>query len=479
MIHLSGKPRDIVCAYTGETMSTVNDASAQDVDDAIQQSALVYRKHWSGTSADERASLLRALAAKVRENADELARLETSNTGKAIRESSQMDVPGTAACLDYYSTWTDKLYGEVIPHSGEQILNYTLKESVGVVGAIVPWNGPLSIGTWKIGPAVAAGNTIVIKPPELAPLSLLKLGELALEAGFPPGVITVLPGDREVGTLMVQDPRIAALTFTGSTPVGQQIMRTAAGTLKRLTLECGGKSANIIFADADMDKAIESVLFGIFMNQGQVCASGSRLLVQREVREEFVNRLIDRAARIRVGDPMDPDTEVGSLISPEHLAKVDACVQRGIEEGAELVAGGSRRRIEGLADTFYEPTILTSVSNQSRLGKEEVFGPVLAVMDFDHADDAVEIANDSIYGLVGNIHTTDLWTAHSVASRLQVGSVFVNQAAVPYARAPFGGRKQTGFGKDLGRQALDAVTFDKSVVINMTPQNEHFRWYAQ
>jgi len=479
MTQFSGPPRDVVCSYTGESMSVVNDASHDDVDAAIERSATAYREHWAGTSADERASLLRGLAAKVRENANELAQLETKTTGKAIRESSQMDVPGTAACLDYYSTWADKLYGEVVPHPGEQILNYTLKESVGVIGAILPWNGPLSIGAWKIGPALAAGNTIVVKPPELAPLSLLRLGELALEAGFPPGVLTVLPGAGEVGSQIVEDPRIAAVTFTGSTAVGQNIMRTAAGTLKRLTLECGGKSANIVFADADIDKAIESVLFGIFMNQGQVCASGSRLLVHREIRDHFVAQLAERASRIRVGDPMDPDTEVGSLISPHHLAKVDACVQRGIEEGAELVTGGVRLRLKGFADTFYEPTILTSVSNQSQLGREEVFGPVLAAMDFDSVDEAVAIANDSIYGLVGNIHTSDLRTAHSVASRLQVGSVFVNQAAVPFARAPFGGRKQTGFGKDLGRQALDAVTFDKSIVINMAPQDEHFRWYDQ
>lgn len=478
MTELSGPVRDILCAYSGEVIRQVNDAAAHEVDAAIEQSSAAYRKHWSDTPPDERARLLRALAQKVRENADELAHLETLNTGKAIRETSQMDIPGTAACLDYFSTWTDKMYGEVIPHSGDPIFNYTLKESIGVVGAIVPWNGPLSIGSWKIGPALAAGNTIIVKPPEVAPLTLLKLADLALEAGFPPGVLTVLPGDHEVGSALVRDRRVAAVTFTGSTSVGQQIMGNAASTMKRLTLECGGKSANIVFADADLDEAIDSTLFGIFMNQGQVCASGSRLLVQRDVREEFVSRLAERAAKIRVGDPMDEDTEVGSLISAQHLAKVDACVRQGIEDGAQLVTGGSRLSLPGFADTFYEPTILTEVKNQSALGQEEVFGPVLAVMDFDDLEQAIELANDSLYGLVGNVHTTNLRTAHAVASKLHVGSVFVNQAAVPYSRSPFGGRKQTGFGKDLGRQALDSMTFEKSVVINMAPESEHFRWFG-
>lgn len=478
MTQLAGPPREILCAYTDAPIREVNDASASDVDLAIEQASSAYRKHWSTTSPDERARLLRALGQKVRENADELARLETLNTGKAIRETSQMDIPGTAACFEYFSTWTDKMFGEVIPHSGDQIFNYTLKESLGVVGAIVPWNGPLSIGSWKIGPALAAGNTIIVKPPELAPLSLLRLSELALEAGFPPGVLTVLPGGQEVGSALVRDPRVAAVTFTGSSTVGQRIMADAASTMKRLTLECGGKSANIVFADADMDEAIESTLFGIFMNQGQVCASGSRLLVQRDIREDFVEKLVARASKIRVGNPMDEDTEIGSLISARHLAKVDSCVKRGIADGARLVTGGERISIPGLAETFYEPTILTEVENRSALGQDEVFGPVLAVMDFDDADDAVELANDSLYGLVGNVHTSNLRAAHTMASRLHVGSVFVNQAAVPYARAPFGGRKQTGFGKDLGRQALDSMTFEKSVVINMAPPSEPFRWFG-
>lgn len=479
MSEYTGTPREILGAHTGKTLKVVNDASAQDVDAAIARAAAAHRNEWAKTSPDDRGKLLRALADKVRENADELAHLESLNTGKTIRETSCLDVPGTAACLDYYSTWTDKLYGEVIPHSNEPVFNYTLKESLGVVAAIVPWNGPLSIGAWKIGPALSAGNTIIVKPSELAPLSLLRLSELALEARFPPGVLTVLPGDHIAGSALVKDPRVAALSFTGSTPVGQQVMRDAAGTLKRVTLECGGKSANIIFADADLDKATEAILFGIYMNQGQVCASGSRLLVQREIRAELVSRLTERAAKIRVGDPMEASTEIGSLISPAHLAKVDACVRQAVAEGAELVTGGRHRVFDGFADTFYEPTILTSVDNKSALGQDEVFGPVLAVIDFDTVDDAVEIANDSLYGLVANVHTRDLWTAHSVASRLTVGSVFVNQPAVPYTRSPFGGRKLSGFGKDLGRQALDFVTAEKNVVINMSPSGDHFRWFDQ
>jgi acyl-CoA reductase-like NAD-dependent aldehyde dehydrogenase len=462
---------------TGELLATVALSTAADVDRAVVAAARAYDSHWARSAPRERTLLLRALAAAVDSHTEELAELETRNVGKPIRETRELDVPGTAACFDYYSTWTDKLYGETIPNSSMPVLNYTVREPLGVVGAIVPWNGPLSIGSWKVAPALAAGNTVVLKPAGPTPLSMLRLAELAADVGFPPGVFNVVTGPPDVGDALVTHPRVAKISFTGSTPVGSTIMARAAATMKALTLECGGKSANIVFADADLDEAVDATLFGIFLNQGEVCAAGSRLIVQESVRGEFVARLAARAEQLRVGDPLDKATQIGALISRAHLEGVHQRVQAGIAEGAQLVTGGEPLELPDLAGTFYRPTILDGVDNGSTLAREEVFGPVLAAIPFRTAEDAVRLANDNIYGLSANIHTTNLQVAHTVAAALEAGSIYVNLPAIPFAEAPFGGYKMTGIGKDLGRDGIEAFTIKKSVVVSLAEPGQHLRWY--
>lgn len=462
---------------TGELLATVARSTAADVDRAVSAASEAHRSHWGRSTPRERSRLLQALADAVDSHVDELAELETRNVGKPIRETRELDIPGTAACFDYYSGWTDKLYGETIPNSSMPVLNYTVREPLGVVGAIVPFNGPLSIGSWKVAPALAAGNTVVLKPAGLTPLSMLRLAELAQEVGFPPGVFNVVTGSAEVGDALVAHPDVAKISFTGSTAVGSTIMARAAGTMKALTLECGGKSANIVFADADLDEAVEATLFGIFLNQGEVCAAGSRLLVQDAVRAEFVQRLTARAEQLRVGDPLDKATHIGALISRSHLESVHERVTAGVTEGAELLTGGQPLDIPGLADTFYRPTVLDGVDNASTLAREEVFGPVLAVIPFETTEDAVRLANDNMYGLSANIHTLNLQRAHTVAAVLEAGSIFVNLPAIPFAEAPFGGYKMTGIGKDLGRDGIEAFTIKKSVVISLAEPGQHLRWY--
>ncbi|MCZ7589868.1 MAG: aldehyde dehydrogenase family protein [Gaiella sp.] len=428
----------------------------------------------------ERAAALRRLAAAVDARADVFAAAETANVGKPIRESASLDVPGSVACLEYYASWADKLYGETIPQSSMRVLNYTVLEPLGVVAAIVPWNGPLSIAVWKLAPALAAGNTVILKPAELTPLTALMLAEAAVEAELPDGALNVVTGSGGVvGDALVTHPGVDKIAFTGSTAVGRRIMSQAAPTLKRLTLECGGKSPNLVFADADLDAAVEATLFGIFVNQGEVCAAGSRLLVEESIRDELTERLVTRAAALRVGSPADWSTEVGALVSRPHLESVHGYVETGVAEGAELLVGGGPARVDGLDGSFYAPTVLGSVDNSMRVAQEEIFGPVLVTIGFADEDDAVRIANDTIYGLSANVHTESLRRAHRVAERLQCGSVFVNLPPVPFAEAPFGGYKMTGIGKDLGRDALDGVTNKKNVVVDLAGDGERFRWYGE
>ena len=430
-----------------EMIADVARAGLADVDRAVT-AANAAAGPWGRATPRERAQALRRLAAAVERRSAEFAEAETANVGKPIRESASLDVPGSVACFDYYASWADKLYGETIPQSSMPVLNYTMIEPLGVVAAIVPWNGPLAIAVWKIAPALAAGNTVVLKPAELTPLSALMLAEAADEAELPDGVLNVITGRGSlIGDALVAHPGVAKIAFTGSTEVGSRIMAGAAPTLKRLTLECGGKSPNIVFADADLESAVEATLFGIFVNQGEVCAAGSRLLVEQSIREEFVARLVARAGQLRVGDPSDWATQVGALISRPHLDSVHAYVETGVAEGAEVLVGGGPAVVEGLDGSFYRPTILNQVNNSMRMAQEEIFGPVLCAIEFADDDDAVRIANDTIYGLSANVHTENLRRAHRVAARLQCGSVFVNLPPVPFAEAPFGGYKMTGIRK--------------------------------
>jgi len=474
----SGETRDVLNPATNRAIAVVPWAGIEDVDRAVRAAADAFDGGWSRSTPRERAAALRRLAAAMDRRAEEFALRETDNVGKPIRESRMLDVPGSVACLEYFASWADKLYGETIPQSSMPVLNYTVYEPLGVVGAIVPWNGPLAIAVWKVAPALAVGNTVVLKPAQLTPLTALLLAEAADEAELPPGVLNVLTGSGgTIGDALVGHPRVAKIAFTGSTEVGRQIMAKAAGTLKRVTLECGGKSPNIVFGDANLDSALEATLFGIFLNQGEVCAAGSRLLVEDSIHDEFVERLTERARDLRIGDPRDTGTQLGPLISPDHLRSVHAYVEDGCSAGADLRVGGGPVALDGFDGNFYAPTILDNVKNSMRVSQEEIFGPVLSVIRFHDEDEAVRIANDTIYGLSANLHTESLGRAHRVAARLDCGSVFVNLPPVPFAEAPFGGYKMTGVGKDLGRDSLEGFMNKKSVVVSLAARGEHFRWY--
>jgi len=472
-----GGVEEVLNPATNEPIARVARGSAGDVDDAVRAAQAAFEGPWGSMPPAARGKLLARMAQLLDENADDFARIESENVGKPIKEARFLDVAGAVYCLDYYAGWANKVGGETIPHSMMPVLNYTVRERIGVVGAIVPWNFPLAIGLWKVAPALATGNTVVLKPSELTPLSTLRFCEVAEEAGLPPGVLNVVTGAGDVGEALVAHPGVGKIAFTGSTQTGRRIMATAAGTLKKVTLECGGKSPNIVFEDADMDRAVEATLFGIFANQGEVCAAGSRLLVQESVHDEFMDALVARTRKLRVGDPSSFETEVGPLISRAHLERVAGYVSDGMEHGAEVLVGGGRADVDGLDGNFFEPTVLDRVDNGMRVAQEEIFGPVLSAITFRDEAEAVRIANDTMYGLVANVHTENVRRAHAVAGALECGTVFVNLPPVPFAEAPIGGYKQTGLGKDLGRQALEEYLLTKSVVVDLSEPGQHFRWF--
>ena len=474
-----GGTEQVLSPATREPLATVPAGGAADVDAAVQAAHAALAGPWGAMPPVGRAQVLRRLSQLVAEHADELAQLESANVGKPIKEAVALDVPAAAGVLDYYAGWADKAYGRTIPQSLMPVLNYTLREPIGVVGAIVPWNFPLAIALWKVAPALATGNAVVLKPSELTPLSILRFGELAEEAGLPPGALNLVTGTgEEVGEALVRHAGVGKIAFTGSTEVGRRIMELAAPTLKKLTLECGGKSPNIVFADADLDRAVDATLFGIFANQGEVCAAGSRLLVEDSIHDEVVERLAAKARELVVGDPASPDTDLGPLISDEHFDKVEGLVGQGIAAGAKVVVGGRAAKVDGLAGAFFEPTILDEVDNSMAVAQQEIFGPVLSTIGFADEAEAVRIANDTMYGLVANVHTENVRRAHAVAAGLQCGTVFVNLPPIPFVESPMGDYKQSGIGKDLGPDAVNGYLLTKSVFVDMTPPGMHFRWYG-
>ncbi len=409
-----------------------------------------------------RSALLWRLADLVEQNAEFIAATETRDNGKPLFESSKVDIPFVVANLRYFAGWADKLTGDVIPVSGG-FLNYTLREPVGVVGAIIPWNFPLNIASWKLAPALACGNAVILKPAEQTPLTALLLGELALEAGFPPGILNVIPGRGPVtGQALVEHPDVDKICFTGSTTTGRIVMRTAAEGPKKVSLELGGKSPNVVFADADLDAAVRGAITGIFYGKGEVCAAGSRLLVERSVRDEFVEKLAAKASSMSVGDPTDPKTRIGALVSAEQRDKVLGYIEAGREDGATLVAGGNQASVDGRG-YFVEATVFDHVDSDMRIAQEEIFGPVLATLAFEDIDDAIDIANRTIYGLAAGVWTRDIGKAHRFARDVQAGTVWVNTYNRYDPGSPFGGFKKSGFGRDLGEIALQEYTQTKSV----------------
>jgi acyl-CoA reductase-like NAD-dependent aldehyde dehydrogenase len=418
-------------------------------------------------SARERGRLVRKIGERLMERADEVARLETWHNGKPISESRHIEIPAAAECFEYYGGWSDKVMGETIPVKGNH-LTYTLREPIGVVAAIVPWNFPLLLAAWKIAPALACGNTVIVKPASQTPLTALALAEIALEVGLPPGVLNVLTGPGgTLGQAIVEHPGIDKIAFTGDTSTGKGIMRSAAETLKKITLELGGKSPNIVLPDADIEAAIRGATVGIFYGKGEVCAAGSRLLVDRSIKDEFVDKLAARAKKMTAGDPMDPKTRLGAISSRKQLETVLGYIESGKQEGATLVAGGARTDIGTGKGYFLQPTVFADVTAGMRISREEIFGPVLATIDFADLDEAIAKANDTPYGLAAGVWTRDIKKAHYVARRLQAGTVWVNTYNVYDTAAPFGGYKQSGFGREMSAHALEHYTQIKTVWVDL------------
>jgi acyl-CoA reductase-like NAD-dependent aldehyde dehydrogenase len=461
------KTLDVVNPATEEIVAEVPSADRADVDAAVRAARAALNGPWSKMSARDRGRLVWKLGDRLLERADEIARLETLHNGKPIFESRQIEVPAAAECFQYYAGWADKLHGETIPVRGEY-LTYTLREPVGVVAAIVPWNFPLLLTAWKVAPALACGNTVIIKPASQTPLTAIALAEIAAEIGLPPGALNVITGPGStVGQMLVEHPGIDKIAFTGDTSTGRGIMRGAAETLKKITLELGGKSPNIVFADADLEAAIRGATTGIFYGKGEVCAAGSRLLVDKAVKNEFVDRVAARAKKMVPGDPMDPKTRLGAVASRRQLETDLHYIEVAKKEGAELVAGGERADIGTGKGYFLQPTIFDGVTPDMTIAREEIFGPVLATIEFGDVDEAIARANDSPYGLAAAVWTRDIKKAHHVARRLQAGTVWVNTYNVYDTAAPFGGYKQSGFGREMSMHALEHYTQLKSVWVDL------------
>jgi aldehyde dehydrogenase (NAD+) len=462
-----GKTMDVINPATEEVIATVASGGKDDVDAAVAAARAALSGPWGKISARDRGRLVSKLADKLMEKADEVAKLETLHNGKPIFESRHIEVPSAAKCFEYYAGWSDKIMGETIPVDGNY-LTYTLREPLGVVAAIVPWNFPLLLAAWKVAPALAAGNTVILKPASQTPLTAIALGEIAVEIGLPPGVLNVLTGPGStMGQAIVEHPGIDKIAFTGDTSTGKGIMRAAADTLKRITLELGGKSPNIVLADADIDAALRGATTGIFYGKGEVCAAGSRLLVDKSIKDQFMEKLAARTKKMVAGDPMDPRTRFGALSSKKQLETVQRYVDIAKKEGASLVAGGDRADIGTGKGYFFQPTVFDNVTPEMTIAREEIFGPVLATIEFSDVDEAIAKANDSQYGLAAAVWTRDVKKAHYVARKLQAGTVWINTYNIYDTAAPFGGYKASGFGREMSSHALEHYTQVKSVWVDL------------
>jgi aldehyde dehydrogenase (NAD+) len=461
----SGRTFATVNPSTGEEICQVEEADAADVDKAVHAARAAFDGPWRKMHASERGRLLYRLADLIEANADELARLETLDNGKPLSIAKAVDVPKTVACYRYFAGWADKVQGKTIPIDGDYFC-YTKHEPVGVVGQIIPWNYPMLMQSWKLAPALATGNTIVLKPAEQTPLSALRIGELILEAGYPPGVVNILPGfGPTAGAALAAHMDVDKVAFTGSTEVGRLVMTAAAqSNLKRVTLELGGKSPNIIFADTDIDAAVEGVHTGIFVNQGQSCCAGSRVFVEKKIYQEFVEKSAIRAAKRRVGDPLDAATHQGPQIDQSQFDRILGYIESGLKEGATIAHGGERVGSRGY---FIQPTVFADVRDDMKIAQEEIFGPVMSVLAFDDMDEAIVRANKTNYGLAAGVWTHDIKKAHAVANGVRAGTVWVNCYHVLDTRAPFGGFKQSGMGRELGEYALHEYTEVKTVTVKV------------
>jgi len=471
---------DFVDAKSGETFATTNPATEEkladiasagpeDVDAAVRaaRAQLEPGSEWQKMKPRDRAKIMWRLADMLSARAEEIGRIETLDNGKPIFESQFVDTPASAECLYYFAGWSGKVTGDTIPVQ-ENAFTYTLREPVGVVGAITPWNYPLMLAVWKIAPALACGNSVVIKPASNTSLSLLKFAEYAKECGLPAGVLNVIPGRGSVvGNAMVDHPGIDAIAFTGSTEVGKQLMARAAKTLKKVSLELGGKSPNIVFADADLDAAARGAINAIFYGKGEVCAAGSRLLVEEAAHDELLAKVCERAAKMAPADPLHPKTRLGAIVSKEQMETVLSYIEAGKSEGAKLVCGGERADIGTAKGYFVKPTVFDDVDSDMRIAREEIFGPVLATIRFKDAEDAIAKGNATVYGLAAAVWTRDVSKAHRIARAIKAGTVWINTYNLYDPALPFGGFKESGFGRDQGKDALEKYTQTKSVWVNL------------
>lgn len=464
----SGKTFPTINPATTEVIAQIAEGGAEDIDRAVKAARAALDGPWGKMSASERGRIIWKMGERLLERADEIARLETMDNGKTITESGKIDVPYSADLYFYYGGAATKLEGHTIPVNGPYFC-YTLREPLGVVGLIVPWNFPLLLASRKVAAALAAGNTLILKPAAQTPLTALVLAEIGMDAGLPPGVLNVVPGHgSNAGAALVKHPDVDGIALTGGTSTGQQLMRDGAATVKKLHLELGGKSPNIVFADADLEAAAKMALMGIFYNKGEVCTAGSRLLVEKSIYDGFMEKVVDRAKKMQPADPFDPKARLGPLVSDAQLANVKKYVEIGKKEGARLLIGGQEPAPSPGKGYFFQPTIFDNVQPNSTIAQEEIFGPVLATLQFQDADELVKIANGTMYGLAAAIWTKDIKKAHRLARAIKSGTVWINSYNNYDAAMPYGGYKMSGFGRESGMEAFEFYSQTKSVWVDLS-----------